>query len=137
METLLKNKKEVQRKINLCVREIVNILSSHYTFNKIKDIFVYVDSTAFIENRENLKIELYFDFKDNCDKNDIEFFMTRISSRVNDVRTDLMRNNGIFVTHVNSLDCIEYNKKQIDSLLTTTNFRKIIRQDKLNELLDE
>lgn len=134
---MLLDRKEVQDKINVAIRGIVDSLPEHYIYPNIKDIFCYCDSSVNIEGFDKLKIELYFDFKEKCSKDDVQFFMTRISTNLSNVRNFLFDNDNIFITHVISVLDSGYSKEQLDRVMITTDFKKIIRSDKLNSLLDE
>lgn len=133
--SILENKTEVRRLSDVAIVEVVKCLSDHYTFSKINNIYTYSDSSVFLDGVDVLKVEVVFEFKKKFNSQDREFFMTRILSRVNEIRARLVIEEKIHITHV--IDSADYSDEQLDRLMTPSIFKKIIREDAIKSLLDE
>lgn len=131
---LIEDKDRQLEIINRFISDFCKVMSEHYIFPKIKDVFTYTDSVVTIEGDEKLKVELNVLFE-NCTRNDEEFFITRIYSQIEDIRNKFFDNNNLFITHFNPLE--EANLETVKRLCTPNNFKLYLRYRKINDLLDE
>lgn len=112
------------------VSEVINRLSTHYIFNKIKDIKLFNDGIYLHRGIIKFKMEMLIEFNTK-NENDISFFLSRLYSNTKDIQDRFYRHH-LHITHM-----VSYEDKHKGTELVSTSFKEYKRNITIGKILED